>query len=1639
MRALRQIPGQSPFGYHIAAEDFGFSEMEWSLVSTQRATNHDQAKYWNSGRDPATAVMKNVLIFIEKAVITYADLQTLLSLPWINPEGALSIKHLDNSCDLDKKEIAGLDNGALDRLHRFIRLWKRTRTPPETLDRAIRTTRSHILDRDSLVHVWDIHLVGARLNLPLAEICTFYGTLPDSRYSQIFLNSAVNGKVEAAFEPANILANQNPPARLSDHAPYIALCLGQSEAVIQLIIDSRGSGGSTLTLENLAAVYSIAILAQALNLSVRDLWTIQIITGIQPVFSPAVTLDYIDAVKKIQDANIAPSKLLFILTNTSNNAAIQDLTIDAVLVILQDLLAAYQPVILSHASEFSDLASPTENTQALMDVLSKVEGFDASTLAWFSKTLGMTVGVSLDEISSVIGDASQIARELEAKLSFLSTASLKAITTAWTRAIAPAASDADRNLFIRTLTTEVSAWLNKEEKVRVLNSQLQSHFDLSPEIITEILRHARLRQPASAGNALIADILTDAALDSEDLPLSSRDAARFQTQIWAIRLLSGMASYIPSLELSAQQIGWLLQHSPTFDWFQLDGLAYRLALNNEASAERIQPISWVTWASFQDLVGILKSYVSVQNPADPTAPLTVFGLFALAQHSTTRDPFISYFAQLRGLEPKTLISLCDHFQLHWPTKPFWQPESYLRVERAATILRQLGLDVPQAWSLCQFRLGAAESLVMRRALKARYADADWLGVLKAVQDPIRVRKRDALVAFLLATQAGWRTAGDLYRHYLIDVEMGASLSTSRIVQAHATIQLFVQRCLMGLEPGAVAVMEQDSGWSQWEWMANYRVWQANRKIFLWPENWLEPSLRPDKSEPFHQAENELSETGLSDEALEACMHHYLDAMEEVAQLEVMACHWDPATFVTHFVARTRGTEPHLYYHRRLLHEREWTPWSRIELDINGPQLLAFVRDGALCLAWPVISEESDPAQMSDPVKIPALSDVESADKSTDRPKKRWKMQLAVSEWSQSQSQGQGQGQGGHWKGKKLSETALHHPRTFTSSHLLPPSHAFTLYLWARDSQQAISVALYNPSFFYVGAFPFKGITLSPEASYDGRYERATAESPDIRLIFRDTMLEHGRFIRTRPAIQKDNLTMYYPYHGLSRYLFLAGMPEFKVTHANQFQAIHWPWTVPNSPGFKDLMPMSLRFSLNVHGTPFVYGDADRSFFFLPGFHHEGHGMRIGVSDLWSHHQAVLALHARYEPLFRQNPTSAEAQLRADPEYQRLLANVNEWQSGTNGFLVENFFHPLVSWLRTALHHGGLAALMNRTTQLHSSADFESIYTPALHLPRPRPVSDLDFSSHGAYACYNWELFFHLPYAIAVRLNQDGSFQAAQHWFHYIFNPLGPDDGAGADQAPQKYWITKPFFLTTTADYIASRLDQIFGILAADSSGAMAHDLRFAIAQWRARPFQPHVVAKTRPVAYQLAVVIRYVKNLIDWGDDSFRAYTRESITQATQYYMLADKLYVHFLLRMPGCSREIMSRPLTRTLDSVPNLAMCPRRRSRPSRRTTNWNDAWISSGMPSSISKTWCRASDSRAPARPRRVPSPDCISVSIRTKSCWPAGTWWPIGWGRSARARTSTGSPFRSRSLPRRSIPGRWFARSPGAPTCRRTWRD
>ncbi len=159
-----------------------------------------------------------------------------------------------------------------------------------------------------------------------------------------------------------------------------------------------------------------------------------------------------------------------------------------------------------------------------------------------------------------------------------------------------------------------------------------------------------------------------------------------------------------------------------------------------------------------------------------------------------------------------------------------------------------------------------------------------------------------------------RGSNDLYAHFLVDVEMDACMLTSRIVLATNAVQLFVQRCLLNLEP-EVELSPEDI--KEWAWMKNYRVWEANRKVFLYPENWIEPELRDDKTPFFINLESGLLQDEVNDSTVEREYLKYLQDLDRVAQLEVSGLYrqWEVDQDILHVIGRTRNT-PHLYYYRR---------------------------------------------------------------------------------------------------------------------------------------------------------------------------------------------------------------------------------------------------------------------------------------------------------------------------------------------------------------------------------------------------------------------------------------------------------------------------------------------------------------------------------------------------------------------------------------------------------------------------------------------------------------------------------------------------------------------------------------------------
>lgn len=306
-----------------------------------------------------------------------------------------------------------------------------------------------------------------------------------------------------------------------------------------------------------------------------------------------------------------------------------------------------------------------------------------------------------------------------------------------------------------------------------------------------------------------------------------------------------------------------------------------------------------------------------------------------------------------------------------------QMHQFRRVYDAFALIRKMGISA-SALARATTNNPTGDTVGdLQAALRARYEAADWRSVIQPINDQMRALQRDALVAYILHwmnSQPSLRhidTVDKLFEYFLMDVQMEPCMQTSRIRHALSSVQLFIERCLMNLEPRASLASDKTK---QWEWMKRYRVWETNRKVFLYPENWLEPELRDNKSPFFKEVESELLQSDITEDTAAVALLNYLAKLAEVSKLEPCGIYHTPAdsqrgiSEINHVVARTAGAGRKYYYRRR--EYGYWTPWEQIKLDIEDNPVIPVVWNNRLLLFWLRILKQSP----VDPDNLPESPD-----------------------------------------------------------------------------------------------------------------------------------------------------------------------------------------------------------------------------------------------------------------------------------------------------------------------------------------------------------------------------------------------------------------------------------------------------------------------------------------------------------------------------------------------------------------------------------------------------------------------------------------------------------------------------------------
>ena len=1541
--------GTVPQDAEIAAEILGLTEMERNIIVKTPSSNNNntQQRYWNVPTGTVLSYLKRVDHFLDKTGLSYKELDLLLKLKFIEKSNNLYIKHNDiTSADTATKEIVNLDINALDRMHRFLRLQKKTGIKLEVLDEIIsqKNLGNGILDDNCLIKIAQLNKISEKTKIKIEELIGCFGKIPYAiltenkkpLYHQIFLNKAKNGVIDDELLPENI-TNTSP---MSDtQIGYLATCIQLKQKDLNLIIELLPD--KKLTFSNLSFLFAASKLMTKLKCKAEDFSIIRRLSGIDFSSSPENTLAFLKVVEDFKNSPVKATDIEFLLNHKATNIEDREIKIEKIEELLCKLKKGYKTINEEQKSKFNDSLSAEEQKEVFQAELSKINGINEEDVIIFTQFIDSNwdfkwinnSGVEIenttlegvdDYLRYKLADIINIV-PIGEKLILLNNAFINN----------PDSFETEKVELVKVILDEIARFQILDSKKSLLEQTVSTGFKINLDTTGIVLKYIKLKQPAN-GDDIIYDLLSDNFI-YEITPVN------YEKQYAAIKLLHKMAFFLNASNLSRNDLEWYLKNNANtaLGWFEPDRIPYK--------TEQIAiPLS--SYLKFAKVVSYAKLFTPIINPLDAEQPISFFSIADLIKgKANDSDEFFNKMAILTGYEKADLDAIDKHLFTTFDIANYKDIDNWEHLFECADFARKLSSEVSQINEYTKPVFTITEVNNLRSTLKSRYDEDTWLSTLKEIMDNVRPQKRNALIAYLLATSSGvkYKDENEMYEHFLIDVEMESGMPSSRIVLAHNSIQLFVQRCLMGLESKVIADIEKDPGWNQWQWMKNYRVWEANRKVFLYPENWYDVTLTDDKTFLLKEFIDEIQQNELTNDTAEEAIKKYLEKLDDIAFLEVMATWYDVPTRNMHVFARTKGGEPYIYYYRRFESERYWSPWEKVELDITGDHLLAFMRNNRLCLAWPIYSDEPE----SNPTSTEISTKEDKLTIPINYPKKKLKIQLAISEYANKK-----------WKPKKVSSDYIHTPHDRyadeKNSMLLMKHHHQFIYHQFYD--QIWLILKHLGSFKLVGSFNITGCKGYLELNYNSSPEKTNSFLPKFSHTEpKSQHYEEGKY-------SEDDLSVKNAIHPLNYLLILGKTPgKFKISFPHQFTGIDIFISMiykffdklnnnfsnfskaPSNITIKNTIYKPENYTLLGSMLPYFFEDSKHAYVIIPGFYYSLKTERKNLLFDFIKRTAsdVFQLFDDFINWFEKNKLEntenneanwieAVLTILKDPEFQNiikeisnyddillklLLANNNTMMANIlDEFIKEeplkygeqfkNMYHPLVCPLRSILYKDGIPGLMKRDTQLLNNSDekigkklyfdFIEHYSPNCQsIPftyiknsegsgtYSYPIEDIDFDSDGSYSAYNWDLFFRVPLHIATTLTQNQRFEEALTWFHYMFNPTGALSGDGM----QKYWVTKPFYLHQKDDYINQRIDSLMYAIA-NKSDQNIKELEFAIDEWRKKPFRPDVIARFRPVAYQKALLMKYLDNLIEWGDYLFRQDTMESIAQATQMYILADKL-----------------------------------------------------------------------------------------------------------------------------------------------------
>ena len=214
-------------------------------------------------------------------------------------------------------------------------------------------------------------------------------------------------------------------------------------------------------------------------------------------------------------------------------------------------------------------------------------------------------------------------------------------------------------------------------------------------------------------------------------------------------------------------------------------------------------------------------------------------------------------------------------------------------------------------------------------------------------------------------------------------------------------------------------------------MQQYTLLEAHRKIILYPENWIDPILRDDKSPLFNQFEANFMQKDLSFKTFAQAVQTYVYGLNEISSLDIVAYLHDSQPEADIFNFFGSRAAPYTFYYRIMTIYRDGnemdipsveTEWYGKRLDSTGAYLLPVLIGGRLYLFMPSISIKSISDDHRTIFAAKVMEDLAKPPVASARPDHIWKITMG---WTELVN--------GSWSSKRVSSGSLSTTLTASSS------------------------------------------------------------------------------------------------------------------------------------------------------------------------------------------------------------------------------------------------------------------------------------------------------------------------------------------------------------------------------------------------------------------------------------------------------------------------------------------------------------------------------------------------------------------------------------------------------------------------------